>query len=221
MFKTYSDSTQQYTDNFVYQVTASLSSNNRLTKEFLIVLVSYPCPQACSGPSQGTCDTQNKKCDCLSPYFDEDCSVLANPLKLSELSSQSIGSYSWGYFFFNIGSNTLLPYFAILTYIFSGFDNDLKITLQKQAGDMQYSFLINEPGDYTIPNSAQSIGKYELSASQLEGYLLIQEDDISTRKNDIILIGVYNDNSASATAQVTLESYGIEIPSSPSNLITI
>jgi hypothetical protein len=118
MFKTYSDPTQQYTDNFVYQVTASLSSNDPLEIEFLIVLVNYPCPQACSGPAQGTCDTQNKKCDCLSPYFDEDCSVLANELKLSELSSQSIGPNSWGYFFFNIGSNTFALFCNIDLHFF-------------------------------------------------------------------------------------------------------
>ena len=87
----------------------------------------------------------------------------------------------------------------------------MKIALYKQAGVMEYSFLINEKDDFTIPNSGQSIGKYQLENEQLEGYLLIQEDNIAARKNDVMLIGVYNDDSDSAIAQISLEAYGIEM----------
>jgi len=72
---------------------------------------------------------------------------------------------------------------------------------------MSYSFLINEKDDFTIPNDDISAGKYELTSSQLEGSLLVQEDNVAPRKNDILLVGVYNHKSVPTVAQVLLEKY--------------
>lgn len=92
--------------------------------------------------------------------------------------------------------------------LIKGFSDDLRITLKKNTGSIDYSFLFNEENYFNISNSIRSDGKYRLSSQRLQTDLVVEEDDIEIHQGGILIIGAFNSESEVTSGEVLLQIYG-------------
>lgn len=83
----------------------------------------------------------------------------------------------------------------------------MKLLFEKDVGVVDISFMVNTNDDFTVPNSIQTVGKYELPSKQTQSHLMVAKKTLAKIDNDIVLIGVFSADSTSMTIQASFESY--------------
>eukprot|EP01017_Pseudomicrothorax_dubius_P048391 TRINITY_DN8793_c0_g1_i1.p1 TRINITY_DN8793_c0_g1~~TRINITY_DN8793_c0_g1_i1.p1 ORF type:complete len:278 (+),score=23.95 TRINITY_DN8793_c0_g1_i1:227-1060(+) len=169
----------------LYGAASTFSYSFKITKS-----TDIPCPRNCS--NKGVCN--NGVCQCNYGFIDDDCSKVAEPLKVGASNRRQINPLSWKYYWIDFENVTPL----------------FQVKISKQKPPLEVNFKFEDQGLCQIPNKFELLYLYYIPESLSERVWTVSKKAYTSRliQDSKLLIGVYNP-SKSEIVNITMQQFNI------------